>query len=92
MQWSLTNHAMKQQQHKVHGMEIQLFQAKNVVEQPGKGNNAQSRIVACKCTYTTDIRIKMTSTRLHYYWLRVEDVIVCITLYCLKGEACSPVL
>ncbi|KAI7883351.1 hypothetical protein K492DRAFT_175517 [Lichtheimia hyalospora FSU 10163] len=28
---------MKQQQHKVHGMEIELVQAKNPVEQSGKG-------------------------------------------------------
>ena len=34
---SLTGLIMKQPQHKVHGMEIELFQAKNAVEQSGKG-------------------------------------------------------
>ena len=34
---SLTIHTMMQQQHKIHGMEIELVQAKNPVEQSGKG-------------------------------------------------------
>ena len=83
---------MKQQQHKVHGMEIELVQAKNAVEQPGKDKSSQSTIIACKCAHTSDIRIWKASAWLYYYWLHVKDVIVCITLHCLKGDACSPVL
>ena len=89
---SLTNPTMKKQQHKVHGMEIKLFQAKNAGEQPGKGKSSRSTIVSCKCTYTRDIRIWKAFAWLYYYWLHVMDAILCITLYCLKGEACSLVL
>ncbi|KAI7881812.1 hypothetical protein K492DRAFT_194097 [Lichtheimia hyalospora FSU 10163] len=34
----INDHTMKQQEHKVHGMETELVQAKNAVEQPGKGS------------------------------------------------------
>ena len=56
---SLTNHTTKQQQYKAHGREIHLVQAKNAGEQPGKGKSSQSMIVACKCTYTSDIRMAL---------------------------------
>ena len=92
MYGSLTSLIMKQLQHKVHGMEIELGQAKNAAEQHGKGKRVQCMVSQCSCTYTSDIRIWKASVWLYYYWLHAKDVIVCITLYCLKGEACSPVL
>ncbi|KAI7880601.1 hypothetical protein K492DRAFT_195062 [Lichtheimia hyalospora FSU 10163] len=38
MYGSLTGLILQQQQHKVHGMEIELVQAKNAVEQSGNGS------------------------------------------------------
>ena len=73
-----------------HG-ETVVCSKKNCVEQSGKGKEF-SVVPACKCTYTSFIRIWKASAWLYYYWLHVKDVIDCITLYCLKGEACSLVL
>ena len=67
MYGSLMSLIMKQQQHKARGMEIELVQAKNAVEQSGKGKSSQSTIVAYKCTYTSGIRIWKASAWLYYY-------------------------
>ncbi|KAI7876588.1 hypothetical protein K492DRAFT_21157 [Lichtheimia hyalospora FSU 10163] len=61
-------------------MEIEMVQAKNAVEQPGKGKSIQSTIVASTCTHTSDIRIWKASAWLCYYWLHVKDVIVSICI------------
>ena len=92
MYGSLTDLIIKQQQHKIDDMDIELIQATNGVKQPGKCKRVQCMVSQCKCTYNSVIRIWKASAWLFYCWLHVMDVIACITLYCLKGEACSLVL